>query len=183
MSKPLNLKVDRHGDQQIVVSWDDLVSAQFSNSAGNLYGLLAGAVALGCLFLSLATMNPIWMLVAIVAVIVILILFKRSKPVRNTVEFTPQYVANKGRRYPTDEVTRIEYGLRSQLTGQEPAKDGHGNPMADPYIIRLWLNDTSAVTLSENNWQSQVNHEIRGHLDAALIAMKKGVQQRAHEEK
>lgn len=39
-------------------------------------------------------------------------------------------------------------------------------------LIRMWLNDSSPVELSQNNWQTQVNHEIRSALDRALTAVR-----------
>lgn len=53
--------------------------------------------------------------------------------------------------------------------------------MTDPMLIRMWINDSSAIQISLNNWQTQVNHEIRDALDGALKAVRDAGKQEEHE--
>jgi len=67
---------------------------------------------------------------------------------------------------PTNRITRIEYGKRSQWTGYNPPN------LIDPTEIRVWIDDDTSHVVSTNNWQPQVNHRIRNALEKALLAVR-----------
>lgn len=178
MAKDLNLQFTNEGENNVTVSWTDLDLPEFHRGQSNLFG---GVVGVGAIVFVLMGIGNLWfLLVAIVWTVGGIIMFKSTNAKPNSVTFSPESVTVKGRQYPTDQVTRFEYGLRSQLTGQVPQQNQHG-PMADPMLIRMWINDSSSVEVSLNNWQNQVNHEIRSALDETLIAVRKKLSEEKQE--
>lgn len=171
MAKELNLEFTQLPDGGIRVTWQDPVLAEFSNAKSNMGALVVGGGALVWFIVTLATFNLIWVLVAIVWTFGGMFLFGRERMVQRSVTFTPSNVIHEGRSYPTEEITRFEYGLRYALTGVAPARNEHTTAV-DPMLIRMWLNDAKPIELSQNNWQTQVNHEIRDALDRALTAVR-----------
>lgn len=169
MSKELNLSVTRLDPNTIQVSWQDPVLAEFSSGKSNAYGGVVGIGALVLLFMGFA--NLWFVVLALVWTIGGVIMFKTARMEQRSVTFTPSSVIHEGSSYPTEQVTRFEYGSRHALTGQAPLQTKHGSA-ADPTLIRMWINDAYPVKISENNWQSQVNHEIRDALDRALTAVR-----------
>jgi hypothetical protein len=97
--------------------------------------------------------------------------FKRPVMVLWSITFIPSEVIHEGCSYPTELVTRFDYGSRQALTGQAPLQNKYG-PMADPFLVRMCIEDAEAVELSVNNWQTHVNHKIRDTLDRALTAVR-----------
>lgn len=171
MAKELNLEFTRLPDGGVKVTWQDPVLAEFSNANSNIAALLIGGGGIVWLIVTLATFNLIWLLVMFAWAIGGLIIFKTTRMVQRVVTFTPSKVIHEGRSYPTEQVTRFDYGLRYALTGVAPARNEHTTAV-DPMLIRMWLNDASPIELSQNNWQTQVNHEIRDALDRALTAVR-----------
>ena len=62
-------------------------------------------------------------------------------------------------------------------------RDGQGDPMSDPSLIRMWVKDSYAEDISQNDWQNQVNHKIRDALAKALETVRNMDKQQEHEEK
>jgi hypothetical protein len=172
MSKNLNLKVARPDDETIHVTWDDPVLAEFSSGEANLWGLLAGGGFIAALVIGIASMDLTIAFIGLAWLIGCLVMFKQPRMVSRSIIFTHDEVIHEGRSYPTELVTRFEYGSRHALTGQAPYSDGKGITHADPTLIRMWIEDASAVELSMNSWQSQVNHKIRDALDRALTTVR-----------
>lgn len=171
MAKELNLEFTRLPDGGVKVTWQDPVLAEFSNTNSNIAALLFGGTFLVCLIIGLASMSFTPTLFGAVILIGGLIWFKTARMVQRVVTFTPSKVIHEGRSYPTEQVTRFDYGLRYALTGVAPAQN-KDTTAVDPMLIRMWLNDASPIELSQNNWQTQVNHEIRDALDRALTAVR-----------
>ena len=173
MARALNLQTTRTDDGAIKVSWDDTVKGDFTTSGQTMYGLVAFGGFL--LFMILGFSAGIgWMLLALPWVIGCVFLMRQTKMEPNAVTFDKDNVRHKGQVFETATVTRFEYGLRSQLTGQQPYRDPKsGHTASDPAMIRMWINDASAHIISESNWQNQVVHEIRDALDKALLAVRK----------
>lgn len=173
MARALNLQTTRTDDGAIKVSWDDTVKGDFTTSGANMYGLaavggfllftvLGFAAGVGWFFLSIP-----WMLGCIS-------MMRQTKMKPNAVIFDKDRIRHGDDVFATPTVTRFEYGLRSQLTGQQPYRNPKtGDFASDPAMIRMWINDASAHIISESNWQNQVVHEIRDALDKALLAVRK----------
>jgi hypothetical protein len=182
MAKDLNLDATWVDSENLRVSWTD-VQANDNNKAmsiilpivifvfvliGIFNGISGGGFGMMGFALLFAFGSVFWFRSG-----------STSKP--NQITFNAKTISHQGLEFPTAQVTRFEYGSKSQLTGWKPMKDGKGNPMSDPTLIRMWVNDSSAHTISENNWQTQVNHKIRDTLDKALIAVRDVQKKEAHE--
>lgn len=169
MAKSLNLKANWINDETVRISWTDVKANDNNKMAAVVIPLLI------FVFFILSAITVLngggfgLMGLTIIGSIVGAIWFRSgSTTASNHMDFSAKSITYRGRKYPTSEVSRFEYGMKSQLTGATPMKDGNGNSMSDPMLIRMWLNDAAAVEVSENNWQTQVNHEIRDALSKAL---------------
>jgi len=80
---------------------------------------------------------------------------------------------HEGQLIPTPNITRFEYGNKQSFTG---------NPKHHGSIIRLWVDDTQAYTVSENNWESTINHELHATLTKALEAVRDAGKQQENAE-
>lgn len=182
MAKKLNLRVKWTGEA-VRVSWND-VKANDQN--------IAAAIILPIAMLAFFILSAItafngggfgFMGLVIVGSLVGAIWFRGGTSTQeNFVDFTDNEVIHKKKGFPISEVTRFEYGVKSALTGITPAKDGNGNHMSDPMLIRMWINDASAYEISSNNWEIVANHEIRDMLEKTLIAVRDQQKQQEHEE-
>lgn len=179
----LNLRTTQVDNDNIQVSWNDIVLPEFEGINGTLWGLIAGVGVIFGLIFSVGFETVVPGVIGVLIFIFSLIMFKSSRSVQKQITIGSEITAYEGRRYPTQQITRFDYGLRSQLTGRRPVKDGKGNEMADPMLIRMWLDDSSPITLSTNNWQNQVNHEIRDELEKALLTMRRSSAEAEREQK
>lgn len=178
MAKNLNLKARWVDDDTIRVTWTD-VKANDQMTAVAVFGGLAMVVGF---VVSLLNNSFGGGAVSLIAGFVFLIWWRSgSHSVENQVDFTADTVTHQGRKYPTKEITRFEYGLTTALTGTSVKRDGKGNALSDPTLIRMWINDARAVEISSNNWQNQVNHEIRDQLSAALRTIREDQTKREQE--
>jgi hypothetical protein len=168
----LNLKVTRPDDNTIRVSWDDLFLRVFSKKESGIWGFSVGVPPFFFLLVMSTLVSPYFMLISIIWALAGIYLFNRPRMEPRSITFTPETVHHEGRSYPTERITRFEYGSRQALTGVSPRKDLQGQPAEDPYLIRMWIDDAKAVELSVNNWQTQVNHQIRDALDRALTTVR-----------
>lgn len=184
MAKTLGLDISNAGDG-IKVSWNDVVANDQSKSAGILIPIVAfvAFILAGGMILGGNAGGGFALLgMVLVGTIVGAIWFRAgSTTVRNSMTFSAEKVSHKGRSYPTDRVTRFEYGMKSNLTGITPKKDGHGDSMSDPVMIRMWVDDSAPITITENNWEFGINHEIRDTLDNALKTVRQHNKQKQHE--
>lgn len=173
MARALNLQTTRTEDGAIKVSWDDTVKGDFTAGGQNKYGLAAVGGFLFFIILGFAA-GIGWMLLSIPWMLGCISLMRQTKMQPNAVIFDKDTIRHKDQVFATPTVTRFEYGLRSQLTGQQPYRNEKtGAVSSDPAMIRMWVNDASAHIISESNWQNQVVHEIRDALDKALLAVRK----------
>lgn len=173
MAQELNLKSTPSGGG-VRVSWDDNKANDTKKGADWAVSItvLASWLILGFIAIAATSGWPI-LLSLIISGGAIFWYQKGSYTVSNAVEFTPDTITHQGRSFPTKQVTRFDYGLKSALTGVQPARAKNGNTASDPTIIRIWIDDAEAYTISENNWQTQVNHKIRDALAAGLDAVRK----------
>ena len=96
-------------------------------------------------------------------------IFDDMKETRNSVTFTDQLVLHDGYQFPLLDVTRFETGGYAELTGSRE------NNMKGMSVIRMWVDDASAIDIAQNKWQSQVNHAVRTALSRSLQTMQKRV--------
>ncbi|SCZ74310.1 hypothetical protein SAMN04488118_1272 [Epibacterium ulvae] len=184
MAKDLKLKTERINDTTVRVSWTDPVLGDFSKGNSNMLGAIAGIGFLICMGVGLVNQTFTPLLVGFALIIGCLVMLKTTRMVDRQIVFDPETTLVEGRRYPTDQITRFEYGLRSQLTGEQPYRDPKSGAVhSDPTLIRMWLNDSDALQISINNWQPQVCHKIRNALDEALLFVRKEQKQADHREK
>ncbi|SFL44109.1 hypothetical protein [Shimia haliotis] len=182
MAKQLNLSATWH-DDTLRVAWNDVKANDQNKSIQWVIGLVWFPLFLVSMFTAVSGGGFAFMGILMVALIVTVIWFRSgSTTVPNHVNFGTQAVTFKGRNYATTEITRFDYGVKSQLTGITPQKDGNGNSMSDPSLIRMWINDSAPVTISENNWSFDVCHEIRDALAKALDAIR-NVEKKQSQEK
>ena len=179
----LNLRSIEDKDGNIRVSWNDLKFSKSAQGGLTVPNIIFGGGALismigafvnglnsdfdGATSLFIATVFFTFLYIGNV-------LWKRSEP--NSVLFSSKEVIWKNIKIPVNEVTRFEYGHREQLTGA--MREGQ-NPM----LVRLWVNDKKPISISGNNWQNQVNHEIRDALDSALQKVRKGNHEASQDER
>jgi len=177
MAMDLNLKAHwLEGESVIQVSWNDHVLKSF-NSSGGIFAVIAGV---GCLFfagLTISTQNVGWLLGMVLAIAIPVMMYNRPFLVPKVVEIGRLETMANGQIFPTAEITRFDYGSRSSLSGVHPPQGSS----ADPIIIRMWLNDSRAITIAEHNWQNQISHEIRDTLARALEDVRNLDKQDAHE--
>jgi hypothetical protein len=172
MATNLDLKTEPMGKDRIRVSWTDVkIKEQNAGTILTLVILAFGGFALAMFF----TFNgaPIMLLVWIGAIIAFLWAGGQRRTEPNSIEFGRDVTTHQGRQFPTDEITRIEYGSEAQMTGGVKRKLANGADAPDQTMIRMWLNDSAAHPISVNNWQTQVNHEIRDALARALDEVRK----------
>ncbi|MCX7568317.1 hypothetical protein OS189_18420 [Sulfitobacter sp. F26169L] len=168
MATELKLNTEWIDDTTIRVSWVDTVRSDFHSSNGVIYGSVGLSLFIAGMIIFFNTSNPSWLWLGVIGAIFALFMWKHVEKVPNNVVLGKETTIHAGKTYQTVEITRFEYGLRSTLTGNR-----YDNGTADPTILRMWLNDSTAVKISENGWQFQVNHEIRAALDQALTAVRK----------
>ena len=180
MAKELSLKRTIKEDGAITVSWTDLEPKESEKSAIPL--AVAGIGFIVCMVMTIATESFIFLLLGAIGIIAAGISPMKPKDFTNLVIFAKDSVTHKGISFPTDEVTRFEYGLRSQLTNT-PAASKYGGAPIDPHVIRMWVNDSSAHYLSTNSLSMEDNHRIRNALDSAIREVRGAEAKREQEEK
>lgn len=184
MAKNLNLDANWLDDETLRVSWLD-VKANDNNILLTVFVPLIGVCMFFYGMFVVITGGGFGLFIFGILFTIGAIFWSRigSTSVENHVDFTAQTVRHGGRTYPTNDITRFEYGVRSALTGQAPMRDGQGDPMSDPSLIRMWVKDSYAEDISQNAWQNQVNHKIRDALAKALETVRNMDKQQEHEEK
>lgn len=183
MAKQLNLNATWH-DDTLRIAWNDVKANDQNKSIQWIIGLVWFPLFLVSMFTAVSGGGFAFMGILMVVLIVMVVWFRSgSTTVPNHVDFSTQTITFKGRNYATTDITRFDYGVKSQLTGITPQKDGNGNLMSDPTLIRMWVNDSAPVTISENNWSFDVCHEIRDALDQALQKVRADEKEAAKEDK
>lgn len=179
----LNLRSKWIDDKTVKVSWNDRHFAEFDRGSGDLHAAIFGICFFAGLFLSLYHRDPTPGIIGTILAFGVCVLY--CIPISKTKEITigADITIFGGNQYRTAEITRFEYGYRFNLTGQVPERDGAGNQVLDPVLVRMWINDRAAVKLSENAWQLQDNHRIRNDLEMALLAVRKSVEKSKHDGK
>lgn len=168
MAKNLDLDVERLADG-FRISWNDYRPSRLDalkNRKPLFYSLIALTIVA----------PPIGLVALVIAY------YSVSRLFSNIVEITPSIIRHESLEFQTDLITRFEYGAKSQLAGVPP-KTVNGMVQADLTLVRMWVEDNRAYTISENHWQHQDNHQIRDTLDRALTAVRKGQAEAAHVEK
>jgi hypothetical protein len=180
MALSLNMDVDRRDDGSLHISWNDAVRGVFPKREVTIFVSFLGTFILASIFArevsdGLRTMgrdapeiifglfiiggtiiSGLWMLSAMFG----------SRPRPNSVTISDHTFLHNGITYPTANITRIEYGKKAALTGSQSDNE-HGS------LIRIWIDDNSAHIISDNNWQDQINHQIRDTLARALDSVRK----------
>lgn len=184
MAKGLKLENDWIDDKTLRVSWMDVKSNDNNLFLTMVLPLIATAITFYGFYLGMTTGSFGLILLGFVLILGTVGWSRMGAlSVKNQVEFSPEYITHNGRKFRTNDVTRFEIGSKTTLTGENRMVDGQNNPMSDPMLIRMWINDTSPHVMSSNNWQIQVNHEIRDTLAKALEAVRNIDKQQDHEEK
>lgn len=164
MAKQLDLSANWIDDKTLRIAWNDVKANDQNGIAGGIIPITGLLIMFAGFFISF--------FIAFLGLAILIagaIWFRAgSTTVRNHVDFSAENITFNERRYSTTSITRFDYGVKSHLTGIAPKKDGNGNSMSDPTMIRMWVNDSAPVTISENNWSFEVCHEIRDALDQAL---------------
>lgn len=184
MTDNLDLKMERIDQDTIRVSWNDT-----NPNPWVMFVFIAVLIFMLIVFVAIGAPTESGLLGFVGLTVIMTILWfiiKRKPQLRrifalshtkpNVVEFGRTTTIHGSSSIPTDEITRFEYGLKSQLIGVRPVESEN-----DPMVIRMWLNDSKAYDFSENNWQTQLNHEIRDTLALALKAVRNIEKQEFHE--
>lgn len=184
MAKELGLEPTWINDDTLRISWNDVKANDQNKSIQWIIGLVWFPLFLFSGYIGISGGGFALMGILFVALIVMAVWFRSgSTTVPNHVDFSAEKITFKGRDFATSRVTRFDYGPKSQLTGITPQKDGHGNSMSDPTLIRMWVDDSAPVTVSENNWTYDVCHQIRDVLDQALQKVRADEKEAAKEAK
>lgn len=170
------LEERKNSDGSITVSWDDRRKMRMYK--GRIYAIVYtfffSALAVGIYFNVVVSGGGILaLLYIIVAAPVMWMSFYIFWRHRNVVRFTETQMDADGQSYPIGDITRFEYAMRSEVTGGPVAHPSDSLKMIDPVVIRAWVNDRRAITIAENTWPLETNHEIRATLEDALHAMRK----------
>ena len=172
MTTDLKLRREDFEDGSFLISWVDTVSPKFTGGGGQFIPIAVLALAGGLIIaVVMETLAPL--IIGLLIAGGLLVLSRRNQEVPNAVGFSRDVITHKLQEFPTADITRFEYGLRSAMTGQEPNKHEPSGKSTDPMVIRMWINDAHAHQISINNWQNQVNHQIRDTLAKALDRVRK----------
>ena len=93
---------------------------------------------------------------------------RKSRERPNSITIYPDRVEQAGTVLDRGQITRVEYGKRSQWTGNT-IQQGE----IDPMQIRLWINDRMFHVVSLNTWETQINHKIKMEIEDAISAVGK----------
>lgn len=173
----LSLRTDWMAGDVVKVSWND-TKRRAGTSGGQAIGALG---ALGIFIVGVIAAFSIglgaFLICMIGAVAFVIWMATGSYSVPNSIAVDPDGLHQDGHVFPLDMISRLEYSRKSQWTGNK-TPDGQ----SDPTQIRIWLNDSANHVLSENNWETQINHRIRDEIDAAILAIRKLDAEERHEE-
>ena len=158
MAKDLNLTAKWINDATLRIAWNDVKSNDQKQAMQWVLSLVWLAFFLLSIFTVLNDGGFALFGLVCIAFIAMMVWYFGSTTVPNHVDFSIQSVTFQDRNYPTASVTRFDYGVKSQLTGIMPQKDGNGNSMSDPSMIRMWIDDSAPVTISESKWSFEVCH-------------------------
>lgn len=173
MAKKLNLKADWINEETLRISWMDVKANDNNKAAMIILPIVIFVLFIVSAGVALSDGGFGFMGLVLIGTLVSVTWFRSgSTSVPNHIDFSAKDISHKGQKFPTHEVSRFEYGLKSALTGVTPPRDGNGNSMSDPLLIRMWINDAFPHEISSNNWQVQINHEIRDALAKALDAVR-----------
>lgn len=171
-------------DATLRITWNDVKANHQKTAVGVLIGIIGAAGFVVSLFVTIASGNFTLMGLVIIGVIASVLWWRvGTSSTPNAVEFTAETITVQNKKYPTPRVTRFDFGAKSQLTGMKPKRDGHGNDLSDPTMIRMWVDDSVPITVSENNWSFDTCHTIRDALDRALQQVREGEKAAAKEAK
>jgi len=188
MSKrDLNLKSEWIDPETVRVTWVDVKIRERDLSSG----LLIVGVGLGgfffAAFLAISSGNFIGLLLWLGALITMVVVGSKNYEQPNSITIGKNIIRHQENEFSTDQITRFEMGTEMALLGGVKTKPFVGEQgkdhEANQFLIRMWVDDAHAYDLSKNNWQQQVNHEIRDALSKALEAVRDIDQKQEHEEK
>ena len=165
MANDLNLNLEWVKRGVVRVSWTDTYLVEFQRGMHSLY--VAAASTWGIVFILMALSIGLGsILIGFAGLGAILFALKLTRTRPNAVTISATTFKARMWSVPTNRITRIEYGKRSQWTGYNPPN------LIDPTEIRVWIDDDTSHVVSTNNWQPQVNHRIRNALEKALLAVR-----------
>lgn len=163
-----DLKIDAVEDEGTLISWNDVENA----GALPIIGMCLGVVLTGVGVFSIDTSIPSAAFLGSVLValflgwipgLVLSFIFKayaeREQP-RSLAVFQ-KFLVHNGRAYHLDEISRVEYGRKSEWNTSDPSTENHTE-------IRIWFDDTQFIVVSENNWTSKVNHELHSAIQKTI---------------
>lgn len=181
--KDLKLQSEWTSPETVKVSWVDVRRRE--RTAGNQLGfviLILGGGFIG-LLISIPESNPLPFLIILFGSIAGLFMYGKSYTEPNSIIIGKTETRHRGNAFPTAKVTRFEMGTEMALEGGVSTKPfvGQAGQDANQTIIRFWVDDARAHTVTKNNWQSQVNHEIHDALTKALEAVRDAGKQEEHE--
>lgn len=164
----LNLKTEWIAEDVVKISWNDAWHIGQSETAGGaaLIGVLA-IFGVG-VFFALNGAMLVLLLSVILCFGLAIFLSTHSFTFVNSLAVDLDGLHQDECFFPLDDISRIEYSPKSQWTGNQPQAG-----KKDPTQIRLWLHDHASFVLSENNWETQVNHRIRHAIEAAINDIRK----------
>ncbi|UMA67260.1 hypothetical protein LVO79_20995 (plasmid) [Roseivivax marinus] len=165
----LNLQTEWIAEDVVKVSWTDTWNIGQSNAAGGAaYMVLIAIFGIG-VFFTLNGASMLILFICVLACIALAIYFQHhSFSIANSLAVDPDGLHQDGHFFALEDISRVEYSQKSQWTGNQPQAGKN-----DPIQIRLWLRDNTNHVLSENNWETQVNHRIRDAIEAAILGVRR----------
>ncbi|WP_424973327.1 hypothetical protein [Dinoroseobacter sp. S76] len=168
----------RPTENGFTVSWTDKFKGYNSDRILNIGGVILGIIYISFFVLALQSGDDPFsaalfaFLNGLIPLAILAGILNITWRAETSVKFTRSEVTLNENTYSTDTISRFDYGLRSQLTGKEPAKRKDGSSFKDPYMVRMWINDLDAVTISTNDLPPDYNHKIRNILESTLEDVK-----------
>lgn len=179
----LNLKIEEIEDEGTSITWNDVQK----NIAASLIAAMFGIVATGVGVYFIDTSNPSAAFLGAVlaamflgwipALILYLIVAEFTKmPRPRRLDVFPKSIEHEGHAYHLDEVSRVEYGKRRDW-------DQSGTVEQNDHIqIRVWLEDARFIVVSENNWTTEVNHQLHNAIQGVISRYQSNLKNIAYEE-
>lgn len=172
----LQLESEWIDPETVKVSWVDVKMRErtFSNDWGTVLAIICGFIVI--IFLAFALESPLIPFIGVGLGIFAFNQYGKNVTEPNSITIGKTDTRHRDKVFPTAKITRFEMGTELALEGGVSTqafmgRAGHEQD-ANQTIIRLWVDDARAYNITKNNWQTQVNHEIRDALAKALSAVR-----------
>lgn len=177
MAKALNLKTEWQTDRKAAtISWNEQRLVTDDKVKMNLYVLAAGIAILVSLGIMISG-NLIFGFIVFFGGFYLLFKGQGRETVSNILKITPDKITYDGVTFDIGRLTRVEYGRRSQWTGNSIAQG-----QADPTQIRIWIDDRQFHVVSTSMWETQIVHQIKLEIDDVIAELKKSTIKNEREE-